>query len=138
MNPGPSRIPYSILVAATDRILEDCEDDVECLALRLGSLEPDVRKELFVSDLLNAYQIFYFFFRDGKDDLLRERLELEPASALIRGIKIRENDFYTMIIIVREAEAVIALSDGEKIVATFTGSSAFEQGCVFMESPEYQ
>jgi hypothetical protein len=138
MNPAPSRIPFSVLVAATDRMLEDCEDDVECLALRLGSLEPEIRDELLVSDLLNAYQVFYFFFRDRNDDLLRERLELEPASALIGGIKIRENDFFAMIVAVREAKPIIVLSDGEKIVATFSGASAFEQGREFMENPDYQ
>jgi hypothetical protein len=138
MNPVPSRIPFSDLVAAADRMLEDCEDDVECLAIRLGSLEPDVRNELLVSDLLNAWQVFFFFFRTSDDDMLRERLELEPASALIGGIKIRDTGFLEMIVAVRGVTPVIAISDGEKIVATFSGASAFSQGLEFMESPDYQ
>jgi hypothetical protein len=138
MNPAPSRIPFSDLVAAADRMLEDCEDDLECLVIRLGGLEPAIRDELLVSDLLNAWQVFYFFFRTGDDDLLRERLELEPASALLHGIKIQETDLLEMFFIIREAKPVIAISDGEKNVATFSGSSAYRQGREFMASPDYQ
>lgn len=138
MNPPPSRVPFTELVAAADRLLDDCEDDYECLAIRLGHLAPEVRDELLVSDLLNAWQVFYFFFRTAGDDLLREQLELEPASSLTGGIKIRENDFLEMIVAVHEAKPVIAISDGEKVVATFSGSSAYAQGLELMESPEYQ
>jgi hypothetical protein len=140
MNPAPSAIPFKELVALADRLLEECEDDPECLALRLGHLEPDVRDELLVSDLLNAYQVFYFFFREGAGDLdlLRERLELEPASALSGGIRIDETDFLEMFFIVRDAMPVIAISDGEKVVATFSGKNAFLQGREFLASPEYQ
>jgi len=137
MSPAPSSVPFNELVAAADSMLEDCEDDYECLANRLGRLAPEVRDELLVSDLLNAWQVFYYFFRTG-DDFLRERMELEPASALIGGIKIRENDFLEMIAAVRDGKPVIAISDGEKIVAAFSGSSAYTQGLEFMESPEYQ
>ena len=137
MAPGPSRVPFSILTAAADHMLEDCEDDTECIAIRLGEMAPDVRDELLVSDLLNAWQVFFFFFRTGGGDLLRERLELEPASSLASGIMIRENDFLSMIFAVHEAKPVIALSDGERVVATFSGKTAFTQGREFMESPEY-
>jgi hypothetical protein len=138
MNPAPSRVPFPDLVAAADRMLEDCEDDVECIALRLGQFEPDVRNELLVSDLLNAWQVFFFFFRTADDEMLRERLELEPASALAGGIKIRDTDFLEMFVAVREAIPVIAISDGEKVVATFSGATAYTQGLEFLESPEYQ
>jgi hypothetical protein len=137
MSPEPSCIPFTELVAAADRLLDDCEDDYKCLAVRLGHLAPEVREELLVSDLLNAWQVFFFFFRTG-DELLRERLELEPASSLIGGIRIRENDFLEMVVAVHRAIPVIAVGDGEKVVATFSGPSAYNQGLEFMESPEYQ
>lgn len=138
MNPAGSRPPYSTLVSLVDRLLEDCEDDVECLAVRLGGLEPDVQRELLVSDLLNAYQVFFFFFRTDAGEMLKERLELEPASALVAGIKIGETGFLEMFFLVRDAKPVIVVSDGEKNVAAFSGLSAFVQGREFMESPEYQ
>ncbi len=137
MSPDASRVPFSMLTAAADRMLEDCEDDWECLAIRLGELQPDIRDELIVSDLLNAWQVFYFFFRTGDIDL-RELLELEPASALVHGIKILENDFLEMFFSVRNAVPVIAISDGEKMVATFSGRHAFGLGREFMDRPEYQ
>jgi hypothetical protein len=138
MDIAESRDSYSALTDLVDRLLEDCEDDVECLAVRIGGMEPDIQRELLVSDLLNAYQVFFFFFRTADDELLRDRLELEPASALQNGIKINEADFLEMIFFVRDAKPVIAISDGEKVIATFSGSSAFSQGREFMESPEYQ
>ncbi len=138
MSPAGSPTPYASLVSIADRLLEDCDDDVECIALRLGHLEPEVRDELLVSDLLNAWQVFFFFFRTADSELLRERLELEPASALQQGIKIHETDVLEMVFLVRDGKAVIAVSDGEKVVAHFSGSSAFAQGREFMESPEYQ
>jgi len=138
MTPPPSRVPYSILTAAADRMLEDCEDDAECIAIRLGELAPDVRDELLVSDLLNAWQVFFFFFRTEGGDLLHELLELEPASALVGGLKIQKSDLLEMIFAVRDAKPVIALSDGETIVATFSGTTAFARGLEFMESPEYR
>jgi hypothetical protein len=130
--------PYSTLVDIADRLLDDCEDDVECLAVRLGGLEPDIQRELLVSDLLNAWQVFFFFFRTDDNELLRERLELEPASVLSGGIRLGKTDFLEMFFVVRDAKPVIAISNGEKTVATFSGSSAFAQGRQFMESPEYQ
>lgn len=138
MDPATSRHSYSSLAGLVDKLLEDCEDDAECLALRLGSLEPEIRNELVVSDLLNAWQVFFFFFRTAGSDLLRERLELEPASALVQGIKIRETDFLEMFFSVRGGKPVIAISDGEKIVANFSGRTALGQGCEFLENPEYQ
>ena len=51
-----------------------------------------VRNELLVSDLLNAWQVFYYFFRTVPDELVRERLELEPASSLVLGVAIDEID----------------------------------------------
>jgi len=40
--------------------------------------------------LLNACQVFYYFFRMLPDELVSERLELEPASSLAKGVKIDE------------------------------------------------
>ncbi len=137
MSPAGSPSPYASLVSIADRLLEDCEDDVECLALRLGHLEPGVRDELLVSDLLNAWQVFFFFFRTADSELLRERLELEPASALAGGIKLKETDFLEMIFHVRDGKPLISISDGEKVVAHFSGRTAYENGLQFLENPEY-
>jgi len=137
MEPAGTRLSYTALARLADRILADCEDDPECIALRLGGLAPADREELLVSDLLNAWQVFFFFFRTA-DDELRDRLELEPASELPRGVRLEETDIVEMTFTVREGKPVITLSDGEKIIAAFSGSSAFAQGREFMKNPEYQ
>ncbi|MDD4137671.1 MAG: hypothetical protein PHT99_07255, partial [Methanoregula sp.] len=63
MNPAPSQTSYQVLIDLIDRILEDCEDDVKCIGIHLGILEPEVRDELLTSDLLNTWQVFWYFFR---------------------------------------------------------------------------
>lgn len=126
------------LVAVADHLLEDADDDIAHLARSIDALEPAMRDELLVSDQLNAYQVFYYFFRSEPDMLIQERLDLEPASSLIHGLKIDETDLLEMFFGIRNAKPVIVISDGDKVVATFSGKSAYEQGRMFLLSPEYQ
>jgi len=131
-------LPYSRLVAIADKLLEDADDDVSQLVRSIDVLEQPVKDELLVSDLLNAYQVFYYFFRIEPDMLVQERLELEPASMLINGLKIEETDLLEMFFGIRNSMPIIVLSDGDKVVATFSGKSAYEQGRIFLKNPEYQ
>lgn len=137
MSPDRSAIPFPELAALADNLLEESEDDVERLAARIGSLDADVRNELVVSDLLNAWQVFYYYFRTMPDELVKERLELEPASSLAGGIRLEETDFLEMFFLVRDGKPLIAISDGEKVVASFFGSTAYENGVQFLGNPEY-
>jgi hypothetical protein len=125
MNDGRTRTPYHTLVDLADRLLEDCDDDVECLAVRLGSLEPPVRDELLTSDLLNAWQVFWYCFRTDPGAFLHERLELEPASALATGLKLGEIDLLELHFGIRENVPLIAVFDGEKTAASFSGRNAY-------------
>eukprot|EP00825_Cyclidium_porcatum_P005761 TRINITY_DN12820_c0_g1_i1.p16 TRINITY_DN12820_c0_g1~~TRINITY_DN12820_c0_g1_i1.p16 ORF type:complete len:105 (-),score=2.61 TRINITY_DN12820_c0_g1_i1:127-441(-) len=88
MSNNPSKIPYQTLVTVVDDLLESCEEDVACLAVHLDRQAEDIRSELLVSDLLNASQTFFYFFRILPSDLAWERMELEPASALVNGLMI--------------------------------------------------
>jgi len=117
-------------------MLEDCEDDVECLSVRLDGLEPGVRDELLISDLLNAWQVFYFSFRTDPGALLRERLELEPASELPGFLKIGEIDLYEIFFGMHKNMPWIVVTDGEKTVASFAGRSAYEEGIRYCGNPE--
>ena len=131
-------VPYSQLVAIANKLLEEADDDIFHLALSMDALEQPVRDELLVSDLLNAYQVFYYFFRIEPDILVQELLDLEPASSLINGLKIEETDLLEMFFEIRNIIPVIVISDGDKVVATFSGKSAYEQGRIFLKNPEYQ
>jgi hypothetical protein len=138
MSENGAGIPYSRLVAVADHLLEEADDTLAYLARGLESLEQPVRDELLVSDQLNAYQVFYYFFRIEPEMLVQERLELQPASALIRGLKIEETDLLEMFFAIRENKAIIAIHDGDKTVVTFSGKSAYGQGQEFLKNPEYQ
>ena len=138
MSENRAGLPYSRLVAIADQLLEAADDDVALLTRNIDALDQDVRDELLVSDQLNAYQVFYYFFRIEPDLLVQELLDLEPASSLVHGVKIEETDLLEMFFVIHENKAVIAIHDGDKIVATFSGKSAYEQGREFLKSPEYR
>ncbi len=138
MSEKEAGIPFSRLVATADLLLEAADDDIVLLAKGIDALEQPMRDELLVSDQLNAYQVFYYFFRIEPDILVQERLDLEPASALRGGLMIEETDLLEMFFGIRDGKPIIVISDGDKTVATFTGKSAYEQGRVFLTSPEYQ
>jgi hypothetical protein len=137
MSSDSNSIPYRTLVAAADRLFRECEDDVDLLSDKLEALDPDLRSELLVSDLLNAYQAFYYFFRTVPDELVKERMELEPASELIRGIKIDEPDLLEMYFFVKNRGPVIVITDGDRALATFSGRNAYANGLKYLENPEY-
>ncbi len=137
MSTDPALIPYQELAALADHLFEACEDDVSCLARRISGLDPASRNELLVSDLLNAYQVFYYFFRSAPDELTQERLELEPASSLVRGVRIDEVDLFELIFSLANLEPVITVSDGERPLATFRGKTAYAEGLKYIENPPY-
>lgn len=138
MEPAGTCRPYEELVAIVDTILDECDDDVPCIAEKLDAVDEASRNELLVSDLLNAYQAFYWFFRTEPDILTKERMDLEPASSLKTGLLIEETDLLEMYFVVHESVPVIIVHDGDKAVATFTGKTAYGQGREVMLRPEYQ
>ena len=78
--------PYSRLVSVADKLLEDADDDVARLARSIDALEQPVRDELLVSDLLNAYQVFYYFFRIEPDAVLVR--EEQDAGEMLCGLDV--------------------------------------------------
>jgi hypothetical protein len=137
MSPEGPEVPFPELVALADKLLEESGEDVARLAAQIGALDADVRNELMVSDLLNAWQVFYYYFRTVPDELVKERMELEPASGLLRGLKIDEVEFLELVFVMKDHKPLIVVSDGEKPVATFSGSTAYANGMNYLENPEY-
>ena len=137
MSPDLAPIPYQKLVDTADHLFDICEDDVKCLSHYIEALEPGIRNELLVSDLLNAWQVFYYFFRLQLNELMQERLELEPASSLVHGIKIDDIEPLELIFSVTNMEPVIIVSDGERPLATYKGKTAYSEGMKLMENPPY-
>ena len=137
MNPDGSTVSYAELVSIGDHLFEKCEEDVACLASRIDALDTGVRSELLVSDILNSFQVFYYYFRIFPDELIGERLELEPASSLIQGVKIDEIELLELLFLVKNHEPLIIVSDGEKAIITFKGKTAFADGLKYIENPPY-
>jgi hypothetical protein len=137
MDPDDTPAPYQTMVALADHLFEQCEDDVSCLSPMLDALDSGTRNDLLASDLLNAFQVFHYFFRIIPDELVQERLELEPASSLIQGVKIDEIDLVDLIFSVKNHEPAIIVADGETVLQTFTGKTAYAQGLKYIENPPY-
>ena len=137
MDPDDTPVPYKTLVSLADNLFEQCEDDVTCLSGMLDALDSGTRNELLESDLLNAFQVFYYYFRINPDELVKERLELEPASSLITGVLIDEIDPVDLIFLVNNHEPAILVSDGEIVLHTFRGKTAYAQGLKYIENPPY-
>jgi hypothetical protein len=125
--------PIDELEAVADAIFEECEDDVACIASRLDSLESELRWELLDSNLLNAWQVFYYVFRFVPDELVRERLELEPALAARTGVLLEERDLFEILFFVREKRGFIGVSDGETLLAHFEGRDAYTEAQAYVD-----
>ena len=127
-------VPYHEIVAIADRLLDECGEDAGLLAEKLDGLAPEVREELLVSDLFNAYQVFYYFFREIPDTMQMERLILAPASALDCGIIIDEIELLELIFGVIAHKPVMVVSDGGRALATFLGTDAYRDALTYIES----
>ena len=128
---GPS---FSELVRIADCLLDESGDEDDELMRRLETLPPEVRNELFVSDLLNAWQVFYYFYRTEPDDLVHERLDLEPASALPEGVKIDEIELLERVFRVTRGIPEILVTDGKETLKAFSGTSALADSLAYIES----
>lgn len=132
MNPA-REVPFPELASLADRLFLESDDDEEKLAAALEGVPPEGRRQLLVSDLLNAYQVFYYFFRERPDEGILERLMLESASVLSRGILVDEVDLLEIVFRVDGDEPVIEISDGKQVLFSFRGKNAFREAARFTE-----
>ena len=126
-------VPYSELYRIADQILEKGEDRPDLLAGELDRLPQSIRSELLASDLLNAYQVFYYYFREDPGDLEKDRLTLQPASALSTGVMMTEIDLFEVIFSVEVEEPLFSVSDGEQVIARFRGTDSYRKALRFID-----
>ncbi len=126
-------LAYRDLYVVADRILEEGEDDPEALSEALDQLDPGIRDELLASDFLNAWQVFYYHFREDPGELERDRLTLQPGSALSEGVLITEIEFYELVFLIESKEPVISIRTGKDIVANFRGKDAYRRARKFLD-----
>ncbi len=134
MEGDPEGVSYEELGDLADCILEECDENVAMLAERIGRMPSQIRFGLLTSDFLNAYQVFYFFFRIQPVEIEMERLILLPASELQHGIKINEIELNELIFAVINHEPVIIISDGDNVLARYIGQTAYRQAQEYIES----
>ncbi|MDK2973974.1 MAG: hypothetical protein PWP08_345 [Methanofollis sp.] len=115
---------YEQLAAIADDLLERADEDEVRLARLLDGLSPEVREDLLRSDLLNAYQAYYYYFRENPGELPTERLMLAPASETLRGVLLTEVDLFDLVFLCGKAGAEIAVTDGEQEYRRFSGKNA--------------
>ncbi len=131
--PGKAGMSYRELSHTVDLLLDRVDEDTDALVKELDNFSPEIRDELFRSDLLNAFQVFYFYFREDPGDLERERLELEPASSLIGGVKIDEIELLELVFRLDKEDGVISVTDDEQILANFRGTDAYRKAKEFID-----
>jgi len=133
MNTGSSGLTYRELARLADSLFGESGDNEEALAGLLDGLTPEILADLLVSDLFNAYQTFYYFFREDPGELEKDRMILQSASALITGIIVREIDLLEIIFIVRDLVPVVEVREADAILATFKGRIAFRKAENFVK-----
>ena len=125
---------YEELGVIADTLLEECDEDAALLAEKIDDLPQPVRTGLLTSDFLNAYQVFYYFFRIQPEEIEMERLILLPASELQYGIWINEIELLDLIFAIIQGEPNILVSDGDKVVARYAGMNAYKEALTYIES----
>ena len=125
---------YFELAELADRMLTISDDDVAKLVSVLDELDEGVKNELLVSDFLNAYQVFWYFFRYEPDILAAERLILSSASSLSKGVLIEERDIYEIWFRVADALPEMVVTDGEEALVTFRGKGAYQDAAEWVDN----
>ncbi|NLV26501.1 MAG: hypothetical protein GXY48_04965 [Methanomicrobiales archaeon] len=129
-------VPFAELSRIVDKILEDCDEDVVCIRIRLNALTPEIRDAILTSDLLNAWQVFYYFFEENPGDEGYEILAFTPASALPKGISIGEYRHCNLVFVVYNLQPIIIVSDDLQELRRFSGKGAYKSALAYMDSEE--
>lgn len=125
---------YFELAKLADEILTISDDDVTELASVLDELAENVKNELLVSDFLNAYQVFWYFFRYEPEILAAERLMLSSASSLSQGVLIEERDIYEIMFRVSNGRPEMLITDGENVLMVYQGKNAYREAADWVDS----
>jgi hypothetical protein len=121
------------LAELADRILAIAGENVKVLAEVLDTLDAEARSELLTSDLLNALQSFYYYFRELPTLLGQERLTLQPAAAALTGIAFEDDKGLKLVFRVEKGVPVIEVTEGGEVAVKFEGSSAYRGSRRYLE-----
>jgi hypothetical protein len=125
------------LAELADQILDIAEDNYDRLSSIIDDLDEEVKNELLVSDFLHAFQVFYYYFRMDPSEIVIDRLMLQPASSLEKGVFIENFDIFELWFIIEDNNGIIYVSDGEKILKKFSGRKAYTEAVEYADSLEW-
>ncbi|WP_421907946.1 hypothetical protein [Methanolacinia petrolearia] len=125
------------LAELADQILDIAEDNYDRLSSIIDDLDDEVKNELLVSDFLHAFQVFYYYFRMDPSEIVIDRLMLQPASSLEKGVFIENFDIFELWFIIEDNNGIIYVSDGEKILRKFSGRKAYTEAVEYANSLEW-
>ncbi|ADN36363.1 conserved hypothetical protein [Methanolacinia petrolearia DSM 11571] len=125
------------LAELADQILDIAEDNYDRLSSIIDDLDDEVKNELLVSDFLHAFQVFYYYFRMDPSEIVIDRLMLQPASSLEKGVFIENFDIFELWFIIEDNNGIIYVSDGEKILRKFSGRKAYTKAVEYANSLEW-
>lgn len=124
------------LTEIADELLDYSDDDDNRLVQGITNLTPGVRSELLISDFLNAYQVYIYLFREIPDELIIDRLLLQPASSLEKGTLLEEIGLVELIFLVQGENPVVQVRIDKDILSTFKGRDAHRLAIRFAEEFE--
>ena len=127
--------PYQELGDIAEQLFAACDDDPICVAKKIDTVTQSVREQLLRSDLLNAFQVFYYYFRESPAILAEEILLFHPASLLAHGISlIKDNGRpYEMIFFVKQGvPEVVILNEDDIVAETFSGTDAYKKATSYI------
>jgi hypothetical protein len=127
-------ISYQELGEIADQLFTVCDDDPICVAKKIDTLTPNIRDQLLESDLLNAFQVFYYYFHESPDIVAEEILLFHSAALLKHGIfLIKGNGPYEMAFFVKQGKPMILIIDEDELVLkTCTGKGAYQEAISFI------
>ncbi|MFH0967970.1 MAG: hypothetical protein V1862_09845 [Methanobacteriota archaeon] len=124
---------YDTLSTIADTIFRRCDDDPSCIASEIHKLDPEIQRSLLSSDLMNAWQVFWYYFEDYPGDDAVEFLTFHSAGELTKGVPMGDIDIFTLTFQVIDGDPEIRLSDDVQEVARFRGVAAWAETRVYLE-----
>ena len=124
---------YDALSALADSIFSRCDDNPACIAAEIRKLDPDTRSDLLMSDLLNAWQVFWYHFQEYPGDEAVEFLSFHAAGELARSVPMGDIGIFTLTFQVIEGDPEIGISDDVQEVARFRGTAAWRDTKAYLD-----
>ncbi len=124
------------LADIVDELLDYANEDDERFVKAIIGLSPEIRSELLISDFLNAYQVYIYLFREIPDEMITDRLLLQPASSLEKGTLLEERGLVELMFLVQGESPIVQVRIEKDILATFKGKDAHRLAIRFAEEFE--